>query len=198
MSDDLEQRLRAADPARFPDVYAADPAFIDRLTEATMTSTTDTGTSRSRRRPLALAAGTVAVLGVGAALAFGGPGSQDSPPEGSTLRLALPSSTMTSSCLAYSVGILAGMPIAFSGEAVDVTDETVTVRVDRWYRGGDASTVVLAAPRQERVALDGLESFEDGERYLVTASEDGAVNGCGYSGPWTESGAADFDKAFAE
>ncbi len=195
MNDDVERRLRDADPARAPHVYRPDAAFIDELTEATMT-TTHTDTARqSRRIPLAVAAGTVTILGLGA-VAFGALGSSEDDAPGETIRLTLPSSAAASSCIGYSIDVLAGMPTAFSGEAVAVTNETVTVSVDTWYRGGDAETVVLAAPPSERVALDGLAEFVEGGRYLVTASEDGAVNGCGYSGPWSSEGAADFDTAF--
>lgn len=195
-SDDVERRLRNADPALAPHVYRPDGAFIDELTEATMTTTHLDTARRSRRIPLAVAAGTLSILGLGA-LAFGTLGTSEDAP-GETIRLTLPSSTAASSCMVYSVDVLAGMPTAFSGEAVDVTDETVTVSVDTWYRGGDADTVVLAAPPTDRVALDGLEAFVEGERYLITASEDGAVNGCGYSAAWTSEGAADFDKAFTK
>lgn len=197
MNDDVERRLRDADPARAPHVYRPDAAFIDELTEATMTTTTSRpdAAPRSRRIPMAVAAGTVAILGSAAAFSALSSSEDDAP--GETIRLTLPSSSAASSCIGYSVDVLAGMPTAFSGEAVEVTSETVTVGVDTWYRGGDAETVVLAAPPSERVALDGLAEFVEGGRYLVTASEDGAVNGCGYSGPWSIEGSADFEEAFA-
>jgi hypothetical protein len=44
-------------------------------------------------------------------------------------------------------------------------------------------------------SIDGIE-FAAGSRYLVTASEDGTVNGCGYTATWSEPMAEDFATAF--
>lgn len=196
MTDDLERRLRASDPARAGNVTGQDASWISDLTEATMSTTLTTTTSprRSRWVPLTAAAGVAVVLGLGAvALTTDDEGS---PGPGSTLELALPGSDSMASCVAYSVEFLADMPTAFSGTATAVDDGEVTLDVDTWYRGGDAETVVLTAPAGDTVALIGSVDFAAGERYLVTASEDGTVSSCGFTSEWSRSGQADFEQAF--
>ena len=88
------------------------------------------------------------------------------------------------------------MPVAFSGTATEVADGTVRLDVDTWYRGGDADVAVLANPTGPMTSIDGV-TFTEGERYLVTASEEGVVNGCGYTAPWTASMEKDFAAVFA-
>lgn len=200
MTDDLRDRLRAADPVA---TVPADPSRIRTLTEAAMSSTLDdTGrTSRpgGRRTPnglrvLAAAAAVAAVAALGTAgLLVLGP---DDPPAAApeVLELALPPGDVMSSCLQYSVEILAEMPVAFSGTATDVGEGTVRLEVDRWYRGGSADVVELENPTGPMTSIDGIE-FAAGSRYLVTAT-DGAVNGCGYTAGWTEPMARDFAEAF--
>ncbi|MGW5640887.1 hypothetical protein [Streptomyces sp. NPDC003832] len=63
--------------------------------------------------------------------------------------------------------------MAFEGTVTSVTDDQVTLRVERWYRGDDVSTVTL---RQ----VQGLEAitFTSGDRYLV-AARGGKVDMCG-------------------
>ena len=86
------------------------------------------------------------------------------------------------------------MPVAFSGSATEVGEDSITLEVDRWYTGGDADVVQLANYEASTVSLDGFK-FEAGDRYLVTAT-DGTVNFCGYSGPWNQERADAFDQAF--
>jgi hypothetical protein len=74
------------------------------------------------------------------------------------------------------------MPVAFAGTVVSEEGGAVTLRVDRWYRGGDADQVRLASPGGS-VALDGVDLREGGP-YLIAATG-GTVNGCGFSGPPT-------------
>jgi hypothetical protein len=100
-----------------------------------------------------------------------------------------------SSCIQYSVDFLAQMPVAFSGTAETVEDGTVRLEVDRWYRGGTADVVELENPTGPMTSIDGIELVA-GSRYLVTASEDGTVNGCGYTAEWSEPMARDFATAF--
>lgn len=97
------------------------------------------------------------------------------------------------SCVAFDVAILREMPVAFGGTVVATSAGSVTLDVDRWYKGGSADQVTIATPDgTTSVALDGVE-FTQGARYLVTAT-DGNVNTCGFSGPAT----AELEKAFAE
>jgi hypothetical protein len=99
------------------------------------------------------------------------------------------------SCLAFEVAILADMPLAFEGTVSAVEGEQVTLAVDHWFKGTDASTVELSAPAGMGALIGGIE-FTAGSTYLVTAT-DGVVNYCGYSGPSTPEYRAAFEQAFA-
>jgi len=199
MTDDLRQRLRAADPVA---TVAPDPSRIRNLAEATMSTTLDdtgtTSTSGGRRTGTGLrvlaAAAVVAALGT-AGLMVLGPDDEQPAAAPETLELTLPAGDVMSSCIQYSVDFLAQMPVAFSGTAESVGDGTVRLEVDRWYRGGTADVVELENPTGPMTSIDGIE-FAAGSRYLVTASEDGAVNGCGYTVEWSEPMAQDFATAF--
>jgi hypothetical protein len=199
MTDDLRQRLRAADPVA---AVAPDPSRIRTLAEATMSTTLDdTGTpstSGGRRTGTGLrvlaAAAAVAALGTAGLLVLG-PDDEQPAAAPETLELTLPAGDVMSSCIQYSVEFLADMPVAFSGTAAEVGDGTVRLEVDRWYRGGSADVVQLENPTGPMTSIDGIE-FTAGSRYLVTATDDGTVNGCGYTAPWTEPMAQDFATAF--
>ena len=98
------------------------------------------------------------------------------------------------SCLAFDPNVLADMPVAFEGTAKNVEGERVTLAVDRWFTGGDADEVVLVAPAGLEALIGGI-NFEEGEQYLISAT-DGQVNYCGYSGPATADLEAGFEQAF--
>lgn len=196
--DDLRQRLRAADPVATTE---SDPSRIRTLAEAAMTTTLDdssTTTSGGRRTGTGLrvlaAAAAVAALGT-AGLMVLGPDDEQPAAAPETLELTLPGDDAMSSCIQYSVDFLAQMPVAFAGTATAVEDGTVRLDVDRWYRGGTADVVELENPTGPMTAIDGIE-LTAGSRYLVTASNDGMVNGCGYTAPWSEPMAEDFATAF--
>lgn len=198
--DRLRRRMRAADPARQATPSA--PSWIPDLVEATMS--TDRGTeptSRPRRwAPVLAAAALLAVVGGGAYALLDDEGGSNprATPVATTTTLALPGGgggVSSSSCLQFDVGFLRDMPIALSGTATEVGSDTVTLEVDRWYQGGDADVVRLANFDPANSSLDGFV-FEQGERYLISASDDGTVSFCGFSGPWTESLAGAFDEAF--
>lgn len=199
MTDDLRERLRAADPAA---TVAPDPSRIRTLAEATMrttlddtgtTPTTSDGRRTGTRLRLLAAAAAVAALGTAGLMVLGPDDQPTAAPE--VLELTLPPGDVMSSCLQYSVDILADMPIAFSATADEVGDGTVELAVDRWYRGGSADLVELENPTGPMTSIDGVE-FVAGSRYLVTATEDGTVNGCGYTAVWSEPMARDFAAAF--
>lgn len=198
--DGLLRRMRAADPAQRATPSA--PSWMTDLVEATMS--TDPGTeptSRPRRwAPALAAAALLAVIGGGAyaLLDDDGDTSPRATPEATTTTLALPGGgggVSSSSCVMFDVEFLRDMPIALSGTATEVGADTVTLEVDRWYQGGDADVVRLTNFDPANSSLDGFV-FEQGERYLISASEDGTVSFCGFSGPWTESLAAAFEEAF--
>lgn len=195
MTDDLERRLRRADPARSTHPHDSSVPSIRDLMEATMENpTTRTSTRRTARWLPAAAAVVLVLAGVtGAAMLAG----DEDPPTAAptTMELSLPDSGMMSSCIQYSVEFLAQMPTAFSGTVIDAGQDSVVLEVDRWYRGGDTDTVELVNPTGPMSSIDGVE-FSQGSRYLVTAGEEGAVSTCGFTTEWSPKMAADFEQAF--
>ena len=140
------------------------------------------------------AVGLVAVVAIATAAGLGRGAAPTAPTPTVAVRLALPAADPTGSCLVFDVAVLGQAPIAFGGTVTGIENGVVRLRVDRWYRGGTATTVELVAPAPDSVALDGL-AFEEGGRYLVSATGDKA-NGCGLSGPATPDLRAAFDQAF--
>ena len=207
--EELRARLSRIDPA--PAAVDVDPVTSPRaqdLLERTMTQTLDTSPDtpadapvthpRWRRPALLAAAASVLVV---AAVAVAVPmltGSDDAPAKRTptTVALTLPASdggTSMSSCMMFDVAILRQMPVALAGTVTAVDAERVTLDVDRWYKGGTADQVTVSQPGANTSAsLDGV-TFEQGKRYLLTAT-DGTVNGCGFSGPAT----AELEKSYAE
>jgi hypothetical protein len=114
-----------------------------------------------------------------------------------TVALAAPGGGGASlgSCVPFDVKFLRDMPVALAGTVTAVDAGKVTLKVDRWYRGGDADQVTVSQPDpQSSVALDGV-SFEQGKRYLLTATN-GTVNVCGFSGLATPDLQKYYDDAF--
>jgi hypothetical protein len=86
------------------------------------------------------------------------------------------------------------MPLAFRGTATEVGGDVVTLKVDHWFKGGDAEEVVLRAPQGLEALIDGI-AFEADREYLISAT-DGQVNYCGFSGEVTPELEAGFEAAF--
>jgi len=196
--EELEARMRAADPARGP---APADSWIDDLVEATLV--TDTSTRPSTRRAWAMvaaAAAVVAVVGGGAwALTAGDDDDRgrDPTPEAqpqTELTLTLPEPDAMQMCVEFSPEVLAPLQVALSGEATEVDGSTVRLTPDHWYRGGDADVVVLEAPSPD-VLLEGGIVLVEGERYLIGADR-GQVATCGLSGPYSTELAAAYEEAF--
>jgi hypothetical protein len=201
---DLLARLRSADPTAGADARPPDVAdsWIDELTEATM------GRTLEQERPEAEPAAqrrTWAWAGAAAALVLGATavgimtGGPETPyvgagPTQTVMTLALPPAVVAGSCIQFSVDILRPMEVAFSGTASRVDDGSVTLKVDHWYKGGSSNEVKLTTIDRS-VALDGLIAFEEGKRYLITATN-GEVNACGFSSEWTPEMAEAFAEAF--
>ena len=195
-TDDLHRRLSQADPAPSTGLQQLSETSIRDLMEAAMQNTTTQKTPRPSRWLLAAAAAIVLVLGgvVGARMLSDDP-APSATPESAAMKLTLPDAGAMSSCLPYTVDVLAQMPTAFSGEVLEAEGGTVVLEVDNWYRGGDAESVELVSQTSELTSIDDVE-FVEGGRYLVTASETGTVSTCGYTGEWSASMAADFEQAF--
>jgi hypothetical protein len=207
--DRLRDLLQSHDPAA--SLPPAGPDRVARLLEDAMSHDVETPThdpshpkaDPRRRTPLTwlvAAAATLVIVGVGA---FAILGSEDQPtaspppesPDATVLRLSAPTSTQ-SRCAMVTVERLAVAETAFEGTVTSLDDRAVTLRVDRWYRGGDADLVEVSAPQQHLLALVQSVTFEKGGRYLVTAT-DGAVSVCGFSAPYSDDLAALYAEAFA-
>ena len=204
MSEELRRALARLDPspAAAPVRRVEDPVAQALLEEIMSTPVIDEpvpSETRRRRTPWLAVAAAAAVIaaaaGVGIASSLGdddsGGDSIQAAPEPVTLSVA-PGNVM-SSCLPFSVDVLKDMPMAFGGTVTEVSEGSVTVDVDRWYRGrpGNAEVVELQTPGSS-VALDGVEFTADSK--VLVAATDGQVNGCGFSGP----ASAQLEQAYAE
>ncbi len=155
----------------------------------TMTPNT-TPAAAPRRSRLAIAVAIAALAaGIGVAVLGG-----DNEPA-STLDLSLGESNAMASCLAFDPAVLAEMPVAFEGTVTSVDGSIVTLEVDRWFAGGDASVVTLTGEHSSPALIDGFE-FVPGSSYLVSATG-GTVNYCGFSGASTPELLAGYEAAFA-
>jgi hypothetical protein len=91
-------------------------------------------------------------------------------------------------------------PMAFSGTVTAVSESTVTLSVDHWYKGGTADVVTLTTTTLKgpwttppaSVSIDGL-IFTLGKHYFVTP-QIGPVYSCDFSGEVAPA----LEKVFAE
>ena len=212
--DALRARLAGIDPTR-----PGGPAFATDLTpdhvQERIMATTDQplssekqrtpdggdvrhGTGRTRWLPAA-AALVLAAAGLAGALALRSNDEATATPPAVALTVPGGDGAVTSSCVQFDVRFLRDMPIALAGTVTAVTDQQVTLTVDRWYHGTasqqHADMVTLAVPGPgTSAALDGVQ-FTRGGQYLIAAT-DGTVNGCGFSGPADRQLRAAYAEAF--
>lgn len=209
--EDLRERLRSIDPAA--SLPPADPAWLARLLEDTMSSDTDTDSESTESRAsgtrdrspltwLVAAAAVVLIAGVGI---FGFlnrgadvpdvPTAQDTPtrtdapsePSGTddpTVTVLSVPSALPGRCMVPNADTLSRSPLAFDGTVEDVADGTVTLNSTTFYAGEQTDLVTVESSPEALAALIGAVEFEVGQRYLVSAS-DGQVTVCGLSGPFS-------------
>ena len=200
-ADELRDRLAGIDPARDvatePSTTVSSRTRLERIMQTDPNTTTATKGMVEEKRPwrwIAAAAAAVLVVAGGVVLAGDGDGDESPVASGPPVELSLGASDTMASCLPVDADLLAEMPMAFAGTATEVAGETVTLEVEQWYVGGDASTVILRSQAGMEALIDGF-AFEEGADYLVSAS-DGSVNFCGFSGPATDELRALYDSAF--
>src|SRR5690606_23080313 len=85
--------------------------------------------------------------------------------------------------------------LAFEGTVTAFDGAEVTLVVDRWFTGGDASEVTVPNTDAGMGALLGGFEMEPGSTYLVAAAE-GEVLSCGLSGPADPSLSSIYETAF--
>jgi len=205
MSDDeLYDRLRAADPAA--SLPPADPTRVARLLEDVMsteltTENRETGTrDRSPLTWLVAAAAAVIIAGVGLFAVLGHDDDPAAPPtatdDPTVTELSAPgSAAYAAKCMVPNAQIISQQDVALEGTVTSIAGGVVTLTVDEWYAGDPTDLVEVQAPDEELQQLIGAVDFEEGGRYLVSAT-DGQVTVCGFSAPYSEDLAALYQQAF--
>jgi hypothetical protein len=198
MEPTTERRLREADPlARGTSEEERDQDWLRRAADAAMTM--DPGSRRPRGLVMVAAAAAVVLAAAAGGFALRGMEHDDSagaaPAAPTVTGLTLGVEDTTAMCVRFSVETLSPMPVAFGGVVAEKSSEEVLLDVDTWYRGGDTDQVRLQAPDMSMTSLGSSIDFQVGSRYLVTANE-GNVNYCGFSGPWTQDLADAYAAAF--
>ncbi|HEY5889611.1 MAG TPA: hypothetical protein VIW94_02775 [Acidimicrobiia bacterium] len=186
---ELRMKIQALDPISSDVVVrSVDDSSSHELLEGIM----ETNTESSSRGPVRFLIGAAAVVALvlGGFVLFNGTDTPAEPP----LALSLGEPDALASCMVLTADILDDVPLAFAGTVTAIEGETVTLTVDEWYVGGDASSVELSAPAGLEALIGSIE-FTEGEQYLISAY-DGVVNYCGFSGPATPELQAVYDEAF--
>lgn len=201
--DDLRDRLRAADPAS--SLPPADPQRAARLLEDVMSTeltTENRATGTRGRGPLTWLVAAAAVLiiagiGVFAVVGHDDPAAPPTAADGRTVtELSAPSpAAYAARCMVPNAEALAQQQVAFDGTVTTLADGVVTLTVGHWYAGGPTDLVRVQAPPDALQELVGAVHFEQGGRYLVSATS-GQVTVCGFSGPYSADLAALYDQAF--
>ena len=91
--------------------------------------------------------------------------------------------------------ILAQQSVAFDGTVTAMDGGVVTLTPTTWYAGEPTDLVEVQAPAADMQELVGAVQFEQGGRYLVSAT-DGQVTVCGFSAPYSAELAALYAEAF--
>lgn len=203
MNDELRQRLARLDPmsSEVPTEPTTSESSRELLEQIMSTSTEDrTERNTSPRRTWAIGVAAVAALVLAVAGGVALTGGEDTPPlaQAPPLQLDAGGEDIMASCIMFSAEELERVAeVAFEGTVTAVEGDTVTLRVDNWYRGDEAvGEVVLNAPQGMEALIGGIP-FETGGRYLISA-QGGSVNYCGFSGEATPDLRADFEQAFTQ
>jgi hypothetical protein len=201
MTDELRERLARLDPmhSEVPTESVTTPSsrqLLEDIMSTPVIEQPETGpTPKKSRWLLGVAAAAALIVAVGGALALSDGGSADpTVAAGPPLELNAGANDSMAMCIVFDVEFLAPMPVAFEGTVTEVEGDRVTLTADHWFKGGDASQVVINAPQGLEALIDSFP-LELGEQYLITAT-DGNVNYCGFSGPSTPELRSAFEEAF--
>jgi hypothetical protein len=197
MSDELRERLARSDPMHSgvptePTTAESSRELLETIMSTPTKQPTEPSAKKARRSwTVAVAAIAALVLAVAGGLSL--VGDEDPPP----LELNAQGEDLMASCIMFSPDELDKVAeIAFEGTATAVAGDVVTLTVDTWYRGDEATEVVLRAPQGMESLIGGIP-FEVGDQYLISA-QGGNVNYCGFSGPATPELREGFEAAFAQ
>lgn len=200
MNGRLRQRLERIDPMNSgvptePTTSRSSQELLERIMSTPLKEKPESSATPRRTWVVAVAAVAVLVGAVAGGIALTGDEATPTA-SGPPLTLNAGGEDLMASCIAFSADELDRVAeIAFAGTVGDVNGPTVTLGVDRWYRGGDAAAVVLNAPQGMEALIGGIP-FVVGDQYLISA-QNGDVNYCGFSGPATSEYRAAFETAFA-
>ena len=98
-------------------------------------------------------------------------------------------------CMVPSDATLSRQTLAFDGTVRSIGSGSVTLAPTHFYAGDPTDLVTVRAPGSELPALVSAVKFEQGGRYLVSAT-DGTVSICGLSAPWSADLAGLYHRAF--
>lgn len=125
------------------------------------------------------------------------PTASESPSPSGDETLALTADgSMTAKCAMPSPEVLATFDTAFEGTVTSIDGGTVTLEVDRWYAGEEASTATVEAPSQALEDLLMAVDFQEGRTYLVSADA-GRVSLCGFTAETSPELEALYEEAYA-
>ena len=184
MTDELRNRLSRLDPMASdvptePVTTESSQQLLEEIMTTPNVEQPGSGTPSKRPWLVAVAAAAVVIVAIGAVGLLVRDGGGDPIAATPPLELNAGGEDLTAMCIQFSVEELAKAPLAFEGTVTSVEGDTVTLDVDTWFKGGDASQVVLNAPPGMEALIGGIP-FEVGSQYLVTAY-DGNVNYCGFT-----------------
>ncbi len=211
--------LPAADPvgvARLMEDAMSQNPESPRALESPDTIETRTDHLRDRSRLtwiVAAAATAVIVGGVGFAVASGGRDdpvvAADAPGDAGTAsadgsgevpsvsELSLAEGAPATKCLTPEAApqVVAAQTLVVDATVESISGGVVTLAPTTFYAGEETDLVTVSQPDGDlQVLLSGVE-FEEGGRYLVSAT-DGQVTLCGFSAPYSDQLAAVYDEAF--
>lgn len=189
LHDEIHDRLRRldpvmdapVDPVTGPRAAALMEQIMQTQPEPVNVTSTPPTPARRPRRALFAALGALGVAAVGA-FAFVAMRGDDAEPTSVAFSLAA-SDPLTQMCLPISDQQPSAEASAFRGTVVDISADSVTLDVTKWYQNGDADQVVISTAGMPIAALDGVDFVQGGD-YLITAG-DGQVGVCGVSGPYS-------------
>lgn len=210
---DLRDLLGALDPAA--SLPPADPTRVARLLEDTMT---DQLTDESRTDGTHHRSGLTWLVASAAALVIGGgvlfavtsgddepvptagtddpPASQSTPAQ-SVTTLSVNGAAVNAKCLAplENPQVVAEQSLAFDGTVTSISGSKVTLEPTAYYTGDETDLVVVEAPSDDMAMLLSSVTFQEGGRYLVSAT-DGQVTLCGFSAEYSDELAGVYAEAF--